>query len=360
MFRTRKPLMKMKEFLGTMQDLMKDSLLLQLEPNSRYVFLSDLHLGDGGKTDDFKHNEELLRASLRDYYLPKGFTLVLNGDIEELHKFKLEAIFERYRELYIIFEKFAEQKRLVKLIGNHDLGLLLHQNYPFPIYHALCLEHKDSKILAFHGHQAYKLFMQYNYLSDFLVRNIVEPLKIQNREKPLTSKRRYKAERRIYRASRSLGLISITGHTHRPLFESFSKYDTLRWNLETLLRQYSSVDNTERPALEAQIRLYASEFKRLSKVERKKKVSRSLYEREEMLVPCMFNSGCATATSGFTAIELSDERLSLVFWAREGSVRPYIEKDALGKSSISDTDWCRYMLADDSLEYIIARSRLLS
>lgn len=352
--------MKMKEFLGTMQNLIKDSLTLPLEKASRYVFLSDLHLGDGGKTDDFHHNEELVCDSLENHYLAQGFTLVLNGDIEELHKFKLEEIQRRYHRLYGIFKKFDERRRLVKLIGNHDLGLLLHADYPFKIYQALCLEHKDSRILAFHGHQAYKLFMQYNYLSDFLVRNIVEPLKIQNREKPLTSKRRYKAERRIYRASRALGLISITGHTHRPLFESFSKYDNLRWNLETLLRQYSDVDRDQRPALEAQIKMYASEFKRLSKVERKKKISRSLYEREEMLLPCMFNSGCATAKAGFTAIELSEERLSLVYWTRQGSVRPYMEKDALGRDAMPDSAWCRYKLADDSIEYIIARSRLLS
>ncbi|MBU0934229.1 MAG: metallophosphoesterase [Spirochaetes bacterium] len=352
--------MKMKEFLLIMKNLIRDSLTLPLLPTSRLVFISDLHLGDGGKTDDFRHNEALLMASLREFYLPGGYTLVLNGDIEELHKFTLADIQKRYEKLYDIFRQFDQAGRLVKLVGNHDLGLLNNPDAGFKIHHALCLEHPQTKIMAFHGHQAYKLFMQYNFLSDFLVRNVVEPLKLANREKPLTSKRRYKAERRIYRASKELGLISINGHTHRPLFESYSKYDNLRWNLESLLRKYAGTADGERDQLESQIKLYAEEFKRLNKQERKSRVSRSLYEREEMLVPCMFNSGCATAKSGYTALELADDTIALAFWTKTGTARAYVEKDSAEQSTLADSPWKRYVLTRDSIEYIIARARLLA
>lgn len=351
--------MKTLEFLATLRTLHEQSRRETLGPGSKYVFLSDLHLGDGSSRDDFRHNYPLVLETLAGRYLADGWRLVLNGDIEELHKFKPSQIRAAYGELYQAFERFRGAGGLVKIVGNHDLGMLLRDDHGFELEHALRLDRADGSILAFHGHQSYKFFMKYNYLSDFIVRYVADPLKIKNADIPMTSKRRFKAERRIYRASKELGILSICGHTHRPIFESFSKYDSLRWHIETLLRRYATEGEEARESTAALIAVYSAEFKRLSKKERRGKVSRSLYEREELLVPCMFNSGCATGRHGYTAIELEGDSISLVYWTRSGEARPYLEREAVSREGLAGTQWTRYVVAGDSLEYVMARARLL-
>lgn len=351
--------MKLKEFLATMGSLMESAPKQVLTGGERMVFVSDMHLGDRSSRDDFVRNEELVMGALGSYYLNRGWRLVLNGDIEELHKFRLETIRSSYAHLFDLFRSFASGPGLAKIVGNHDLGLFLREEDEFPRDHALRLERPDGTLLAFRGHQAHKLFMKYNYLSDFIVRYIADPLHIHNLDIPMTSARRFKAERRIYRASKELGIVSIAGHTHRPLFESYSKYDTLRWNIEAMLRRYTLAAEEDKPNLSQLIGIYSAEFKRLSKKDKKRKVSRSLYEREELLYPCMFNSGCLTARGGFTAIEVEGPDIYLVYWSKEGAARPYIEREAHYTDQCAGTPWLKYTLSRDSLDYVFARIRLL-
>ena len=352
--------MQMIEFMATMKTMYEQARREAISPDSKLVFLSDLHMGDGSSRDVFRHNAELVGDALASRYLADGYTLVLNGDIEELYKFKPVAIRTAYQDLYGLFKSFDQRDRLVKIVGNHDLAMLLYDDHGFKLDHALRLDRPDGTILAFHGHQSSKLFMKYNYLTDFIVRYVANPLKIQNSEVPMTSKRRFKAERRIYRASKELGIITIAGHTHRPLFESYSKYDTLRWNIESLLRRYSTESPDAREQTAALIAVYSAEFKRLSKKERKGKVSRSLYEREELLVPCMFNSGCATGKSGFTALEMNGDEIALVYWTKAGIAKPYMDREAFDREDLAGTTWTRYTVARDSLEYVMARAKLLA
>ncbi|MGD9939491.1 MAG: serine/threonine protein phosphatase [Clostridia bacterium] len=352
--------MKMQEFMTTMRTLIDGSRRETMGPDTRIVFMSDFHLGDGGKSDDFRHNADLVGGALSSYYLENDWRLVLNGDIEDLYKFKAAKIRASYDELYALLHAFEEGPGLVKIVGNHDLGLLLHDDYEFPLENALCLDRGDGTFIAYHGHQSSRLFMKYNHLSDFLVRYVADPLKIHNTDVPMTSRKRFKAERRMYRVSKDLGIISIVGHTHRPLFESFSKYDSLRWNIESLLRRYADASEQDKPGIVSLVGIYSEEFKRLSRKERKQKVSRSLYEREELLVPCIFNSGCATGRGGFTAIEMDRDTISLVYWTLAGKARPYLEREALYHGQVDGLPWIRYTLAKDSIDYVMARSRLLS
>ena len=346
--------------MATMATLIDGARRERLGGHERIVFLSDLHLGDRSSRDDFVRNEDLVSGALSSHYLARGWRLVLNGDVEELHKFRLESIRASYAGLFDTFRAFAAGPGLVKIVGNHDLGLLLRDDDEFPVDHALRLDREDGTLLAFHGHQSHKLFMKHNYLSDFIVRYIADPLRIHNEDIPMTSARRFKAERRIYRASKSLGIVTIAGHTHRPMFESYSKYDSLRWNMESLLRRYAAAGKDEKGEIQALLAVYAAEFRRLGRKDRKRKVSRSLYEREELLYPCMFNSSCATARGGFTAIELEGGDISLVYWSRQGSARPYIEREALSRDQPAGTPWLRYVIARDSLDYVFARIKLLS
>lgn len=350
--------MKMGEFLESLKELNECAERIPLNHESKVVILSDLHLADGSARDDFLRNERKVLAALRLWYLPKGYLLVLNGDVEDLHKASLACITTAHSEFYKLLAEYAAKDRLRKIVGNHDLGLLLQKNLALPVRHALRFDWRGRRILVYHGHQASTFYVRYNYLSHFIVRYVTSPLLIKNEEIPMTSKRRFKAERRIYRASRELGLVSITGHTHRPLFESLSKYDDLRLKIERLLRAYVSAQDKESKKIGALVSLYTGEFRRLSRSEKKAR-SRSLYESEEVLLPCLFNAGCAVGKTGFTAIEIENGAISLVYWTDDRNPRLYLASEALEKTPLDGAPCVRYVINRDMLDYVMARTELL-
>ena len=329
-----------------------------LEISKRYVIMSDLHMGDGSSRDDLKPNQTILEAALEQFYLPNDYTLILNGDIEDLNKFEYQKIRIAWPRLYMLFSSFAQGNQLRKIVGNHDLALLQEKDYPYPLLHALNLVKDETTLCIFHGHQASKLFSRFDYISEFIVRYMAKPLHIKNSSVAHHSKRRFATERKIYRAARNLGILAITGHTHRPLFESLSKYDSLRWSIEELLREYAVADLDRRIQIKALIDLYRTELERISKNGKTKEISHSLYSTDALLIPCLFNSGCATGRHGITVIELEGGNISLVHWAQEGKNRPYIEKEALYKDRLDD-GISRYTLKTDNLDQIGMRIALL-
>jgi UDP-2,3-diacylglucosamine pyrophosphatase LpxH len=351
--------MKGAEFLSSFREFLESSPALPIDDGGRYVFLSDLHMGDGGGSDDLEHNRALALAALGSWYLERDYTLILGGDIEELQKFRLDRIRKAWGELYGIFDAFVERGALWKLVGNHDLSLLREVGYPYPIHHGLRLERKGRSLFCFHGHQASRFFMRHKYVSDFVVKYLAKPLKVKNSSISSDSRQRFKAERRIYRASKKLGIVSVCGHTHRPLFESLSKYDSLRWSIEELLREYPASGPERRERIAALVGLYRGECERLRRGELRWGLSKSLYEEKSLLIPCVFNSGCATGKNGITALELEGGRIGLVHWAREGRARPYLLEEALLKDRIEGSDVSRYLLRQAELDQVFARLDLL-
>ncbi len=351
--------MNFSDFLGSFREFLESSPRLPVDEGSRYVFISDLHMGDGGDSDDLRPNRELATTVLARWYLERGYTLILGGDIEDLQKFKLKRIRDAWSGIYDIFDAFAAGGVLWKLVGNHDLALLREEEHPYPLHHGLRLERNGRTVFCFHGHQASRLFARYMYISDFVVRYLAKPLKFKNQSVSGDSRQRFKAERRIYRASKRLGIVSICGHTHRPLFESLSKYDSLRWSIEELLREYPSGSGERKERIAQLVDLYRSECERLGRSELKWGLSKSLYEEKSLLIPCVFNSGCATGKHGMSAIEIEGGNISLVHWAKEGSARPYILEETLLKDGIGGTDVSRYLLKQAQLDYVFARIDLL-
>src|SRR5512145_2462339 len=112
--------MKFKDFFKSFEEFLKAIPSEELREDGRYVFLSDLHLGNGGKRDDLERNRGLVMDSLSRWYLERGYTLVLNGDIEDVHKFKLEDIRKAWPGFFEILDAFASAGRLRKIVGNHD------------------------------------------------------------------------------------------------------------------------------------------------------------------------------------------------------------------------------------------------
>ena len=76
-------------------------------PDDKRVIFSDLHMGNGTRRDDFSENSELFYSALSEYYLPRGYDLILNGDVEEFHKFTWRQIFHAWNKIYALFDVFA-------------------------------------------------------------------------------------------------------------------------------------------------------------------------------------------------------------------------------------------------------------
>ena len=151
----------------------------------KYVLLSDIHLGDGGRADDSRHNEQVLVDALRQY-AEAGYTLLLLGDIEEFWQFDLGAVVARYDgSVYAALREF-ENQRMHRIFGNHDrewggLDDPARQDGKKSRYAAEALKLKDPsgnvRFLLVHGHQGSLDADKLAWMSRFFVRlfKLVEP-----------------------------------------------------------------------------------------------------------------------------------------------------------------------------------------
>jgi predicted phosphodiesterase len=366
---------------ATLQSLYDSSPTLTLSSSDKLVVLSDLHLGDGSARDDFLSNGELLEQALRRYYLSNDFSLVLNGDIEELQRFPFDAIQQRWKGLYDLFHRFAERTALYRIVGNHDEALwrcaagVLDQ----PLLASLRLSFGADTIFILHGHQATIFFERFNDLSGFFLRHFANRLHIRNIPAHYESTKRYRTEHRVYAFSSARKIVSIIGHTHRPLFESLSKIDTIKFRIEQLCRDYPAVSPGARPAIEKVVQGYKGELEHLWEKDRRDGMRSSLYN-DQLSVPCLFNSGCAIGKRGVTAIEIADGQISLVHWFDRRRSDRYLADpvkrrsanrralkgaggfplDGAGARRLEDTEYYRTVLKTDRLEYVFSRIRLLA
>jgi len=350
--------MKYDIFLESFRTFLAGCPEEDLDEGAKYVFFSDLHMGNGSSRDDLEYNREMIETVLEKYYLEKDYYLILNGDIEDVTKFPLASIRTAWPHLLEIFNRFNERNKLRKIVGNHDYDLMLEKDYPWQLFQSLVFRMGAKKLFVFHGHQASSLYVKFDFVTDFLIRYFVRPLHIRNSGVSQDSRRRFSTERKIYRAARYLGIVTITGHTHRPLFESLSKYDNLRMALENLLFQYIDAKDDEKTALEKSIRLYRNELKKLYAVKEKLKKTQSLYVADPFLIPCIFNSGCTTGKHGITSLEIEGGKIALMYWTKGAAPRPYLESEAVA-TEIVEGKFFRYTIHRERLDGIFMRIELL-
>ena len=330
----------------------------EIGEGGRYIIFSDLHMGNGSGSDDFERNALLFSAVLKQHYLPARYTLILNGDIEELQKFRIKKIRGRWGELYSLFSSFERAAGLVKIIGNHDAELALEKPNG-AVHEAFCLEYKGKDILLFHGHQVSKYFQRYNKLSGWLLRYVVRPLRIKSFSVSHDSRKQFIIERRVYDFARAKKIISIIGHTHRPLFESLSKADSLKYRIEHALRRYARCGGEERKRIAEEVRYCKDELDSVYEKHPEYGLRSGLYDRE-IIVPSLFNSGCVIGKRGITGIEIADGRISLVHWFDKRRSIKYFNYDGLESERLEGTDYYKMVLKEDFLEYVFARIELLT
>jgi predicted phosphodiesterase len=319
-------------------------------------------MGNGGSADDFKSNAELFATVMRDHYLSGGFQLILNGDIEELQRFSLDSIRRRWTDIYEVFTRFDAETGLHRLVGNHDTELWTDPPDGFDLTEAMRLDYQGNDIFIFHGHQTSPRILRHGRLIGFVLRYIATPLRLRNREVSRHSEKKYRTERRVYRFASDRKILAVIGHTHRPLFESMSKVDSLKFEIERLIRKYPKSGDRKKRKIEAAIESHKRELVRMQQLNGHQRDNdrESLYN-ENLVVPTLFNSGCVIGKRGMTVLEINGAgQLSLVHWFDRRRSQKYLDYATYDTSQLGDTDYFRVVIQSDSLEYVLSRVKLLA
>ncbi|MGA1793106.1 MAG: hypothetical protein ACMUHM_04075, partial [Thermoplasmatota archaeon] len=236
-----------------------------IQGSDRYVVVSDLHMGDGSYHDDFRRTSNLFKGVFENYYLEKGFNLILNGDVEELYKFMLRKIMERWNSIYELFGRFKDELSLFKLNGNHDhfFHFLQEATNVSKQIESLRLRFHEAELFFLHGHQSSHWLERLHGLQTVLIRGVVNPLRLKNWSLDLGRKGVTKKENRLSEFSLKNKVVTFMGHTHRPLFGTDSR------------------------------------------------------------TPLLYNSGAAIGRKGITTLEIDRGRLNLVHWWDRKVVKRY-------------------------------------
>jgi hypothetical protein len=276
----------------------------------------------------------------------------------------VKKIRKNWENVFELFRRFHAEGRLVRLIGNHDLNLLFQRDLDIPVYESLRYQAgidqstgKPNEVFIFHGHQASRWYALFNDQLGMALKYVLKPLPFKNYSVSHNNRRKKKLEERVYRFSSRNQIVSIIGHTHRPLFESLSKADSVKYNIERLCRQYSTADSEGQQRIYEEIQDLKRHVGQLS--EERKRDEGSIYH-EDYVVPCMFNSGCVLGKRGITCIEMTHEDISLAYWFDKQRSKRYFRYDGYETDHLTGTEYYRTIIKNERWDYIFSRIRLLS
>ncbi|MGH7548075.1 MAG: metallophosphoesterase [Gemmatimonadales bacterium] len=295
----------------------------------RYVIFSDQHRGQRDGADDFRRCERPYNAALG-YYLEKGYTLVLLGDVEELWKSTPRRVVESYPHTLELEGEFHARDRYVRIYGNHDdewasegavrrhlraflPGVHVHEGLRLSVRAngAAC-----GTLLLVHGHQGTTYSDRHRGVGRFLVRHSWRHAQRLFRISTNTPARDFRLRARhetamYWWAASQTRLVVIAGHTHRPVFMSQSHIRHLEAELDaarTLLAAEAS--SVERQDGVARWRARLEWAKALEKPYRETAEAAAIAWE-----PCYFNTGCCSFSDGnITGIEIEGGKIKLVRW----------------------------------------------
>lgn len=293
--------------------------------SGRFVIMSDLHLGDGGRADDFRKNQQALLNAL-DHYRGEGFTVVLLGDIEEFWQFDLDRVAERYdSSVYQAFREFPD-RRVIRVAGNHDIEWLAlrdpttnRDTRVHGAHEALKMKLGSSapSILLVHGHQGSTDSDRWSWNSRYWVRVYkgIEPVLKLDRHSSATKSPIVRDYERIYYGwAKDHRIMVICGHSHRAIFASRSHAEILRdtaRQLESALAE-DDLSKKERRRLARRLAKTHEELKDEAMKER----DIAPTEKSGTPLPCYFNTGCGLYSDGITVLAIDRGEISLVKWHR--------------------------------------------
>lgn len=299
----------------------------------KYALISDLHLGDGKKADNFAHNKKILETAL-DKYFAENYELILLGDIEEFWQFDLDTITDTYNNsIYRILRKFGEN-RVHRIFGNHDKewGSLEDPSRNHQIQRsnaAEAIKMKDvngnTRIFLVHGHQGSIESDKTCWFSKFFVKistpfeALAHTLGLIKDPSATKSQVMKDYEKIVYGWAKNEKVIIICGHSHRAIFASRTYTDYIKKEISRLQKEITS-NPDDRPLIKKNIKMIEKLSREKSDEKRK---NRDLYfDRSGIKTPCYFNTGCGLYDSGVTAVEIEDDEIRLVKWEKGGVKNP--------------------------------------
>lgn len=153
-------------------------------------------------------------------------------------------------------------------------------------------------------------------------------------------------------------MLFIFGHTHRPLFESLSRFDYIKYEIEKLCQDYPLSQGEARTQIENEVTELRKELGKLRKKEKRDTLRQSLYG-DELPVPCLFNSGSVLGRKGINAIEITNTDIALVYWFTEGKSKKFVTRGGYKIDGVQGKPYRRAVLNDNKLDYIYAKIKLL-
>jgi predicted phosphodiesterase len=217
---------------------------IDIHSESKIVFMSDAHRGDGSFSDELAQNRNIISHAL-EYYYRQGFTYIELGDGNELWENTFfKSLYRAHKNIFLILKKFHDDNRLHMVWGNHDMiyrnPKMVQKHYdkrkddqteelidfmPNLEYHESILlncQETGFQLLGMHGHQADMMNYVFWKFNRFFVRVFWKPLQSLGFYDPTSPAQNHKelirVERRIKKWITETNMPIIAGHTHRPRF----------------------------------------------------------------------------------------------------------------------------------------------
>lgn len=230
--------------MRTFQRLMKaynNADIIDIDESSKYVFMSDVHRGNGGISDEFTKNRNTYIYAMNHYY-KNGFTYVEVGDGDELWEANhMNVIQEAHTDAVDAMKRFYDDDRMIMLYGNHNMSIrkpeYVREHYDhyyneyteeyvdlFPgmeVHEALIFKKKqtDQEIFVVHGHQGDVANDQLWFLTMISLKYFWRHLRafgIKSPASPIKNIfKRHKIERNYIKWIARNRMMLICGHTHR-------------------------------------------------------------------------------------------------------------------------------------------------
>jgi len=318
--------------------------------NDKWILFSDLHKGAKNRADDFRRCEEHYVTALN-HYFKEGYSLCVMGDAEELWEEFPGTVISKTNASFAAEKRFHDEGRYLRLWGNHDeiwansktVARLLQPSYGqrhLSILESILLEADDraqplGNILLIHGHQGTQNEGGNNDFSKWILHNIWRPVQVLTGfscNTPATDWRlRRDRDKILYQwVVNKPGLVLIAGHTHAPVFASYthrarliSKLSTARANIETLSEERRTEEIHRFDKLSSELQTLEGKLDA---------EERQASEPLENPLPCYFNTGCCSFEDGdITGIEMSVGKIRLVRWPDDNdNPRPKVlQEDSL-------------------------------
>ncbi|RYY33853.1 MAG: metallophosphoesterase [Sphingobacteriaceae bacterium] len=281
----------------------------------KFIILSDQHKGGRDRSDIFALAERNYLTAL-DHYYTEGFTYVNLGDSEELWENLFLTVKNHNKETFEKEKQFLQQKRFIKVFGNHDLywdndplaavSLLQIYGEAIKVHEGVILQtvinNKPLFIFMTHGHQG-DLQSDGNWFSKWFVSNVWAPLQSfleLNINTPATNDLFKTDHNRIMYewSAKKQDVVLITGHTHQPVFASLTHLEKLYADLMRAKKENNLEKMNE---LQTQINLRQNKGDQIPDF--------------NVYVPTYFNTGCCCFNDGdITGIEIEGNCIRLIKW----------------------------------------------